>query len=428
MSEDRRSLPKGTIRAVIISLFLPLFAAVLSGQSHTPFREEMEGIRTKSKWNLGPLWIDPSLHFDLSYDNNIYGTYRGQTPVADYVGTLGVPINIYLPFRDRLLLTFTDVPEYLYFFRVSSENSFNNSYFLRARLLLLNRLVLSGSYGSNRAKYRISSEIEGRVFEQDDSAEGSLFYETPRGSAVGVVASTSRYSYKDELLPGAEAPLSTFLDRKEDNLRLEFYRPAFASSSLFLNVGYSDYSFDSPLSRYRDSRSFQAYAGIRFPILGRARGLLSLGYKNFSPRDPSRKGYSGPVGNTGLDFRFGRFGLRLQAVRDAVFSYFENSIFYIDSRLGAGLSFYLTRNIRLDYDAFWGRGDYPEETLVFSADGSSQEIKRKDIYLTQSGSVVFRILRNTGIGLKVSYWKRDSNFFVYNNDRWISGVFLSYDF
>jgi len=405
-----------------------LIAPDLDGQTYIPFRTELESIKERANWTLGPLLIDPSLQFNLLYDDNIYGTYGRQEPIPDYIASIAVPFSIHLPFRNWLILSFTDNPEYLYFFELENESTFNNSYSLGARLLLLNRLVLSGSYGFNRAKYRALSEIEQRISEQIEASSASLFLETVRGTAIGVVGSTRRYAYQDETLPGEATSLSTSLNRKEDDLRLEFYRPTLVDSSFFLNFGYTDYAFDYPQYRYRDSYSYQAYAGIRFPLLGRARGLLSLGYKNLKPREPDREAYSGPVGNTSLDFRLGRFGLRFQLLRDVPFSYYERSVFYIDSRLGAGLSFYLTQNIRLDYDFSIGRNEYPEGILITLPDGTSQEIRRKDDYLSHSGSVVFRILRNTGIGSRISYSERDSNYFMYNSDRWTATIFLIYDF
>jgi hypothetical protein len=428
MNFFKRSVLKGAVALAFIYSLAFLFVLSLNAQSYSTFRAEMESIKKNANWTLGPLWIDPGLLFNLDYDSNIYGTYGGRQPVSDYVASIAVPVSIYFPLRNRLILSFTDIPEYLYYFKLNSESSFNNSYSLAARLLFLQRLVLSGSYAFNRAKYRVSSEIESRIFQQIEGPTGSLFFETAIGTAVGFIGSTSRYTYQDETLLGAVSPLSISWNRKEDNLRLEFYRPIFVGSSFFFNFGFTEYAFDYPQSRYRDSYSYQAYAGIRFPLLGRARGLLSLGYKNFRPREQGRETYSGPVGNTSVDFRFGRFGLRFQLVRDVPFSYYTDSIFFISTSLGAGLSFYLTRNIRLDYDFFLGKGKYPEGILISLPDGTNQEIQRKDTYASHSGSVVVRILRTTGIGLKINYGKRESNYFVYNTDRWMAGIFLIYDF
>jgi Putative beta-barrel porin 2 len=425
---QRRCLPY-VFALAFCGLFAVVFVAGLRGQSYTTFRAELESIKYRSRWNVGPFWIDPTLRFNLAYDSSIYGTYAGRAPVPDTIATIAAPINIYLPLRDRLILTFTDTPQYQYFVAQNNESSFNNSYSVAARLLMFHRLVLSGSHAYNRAKYRVYEEIDRRIFEQIEANSGSLFFETPRGSAAGFVVSSNQYKYQDEVLPGSTTTVSTDLNRTEQNARLEFYRPAFVDSSYFLNFGYTDYTFEYPESRHRDSYSYQAYAGIRFPVLGRSRGLLSLGYKDFEPREAGRPSFSGLVGNTSLDFRFSRFGLRALLLRDITFSYYTDSIFYIDGRLGAGLSFYLSRNIRLDYDFATGRGDYPDIiTVVTLPDGTTKEIKRKDNYLSHSGSVVIRIQRNTGIGFRINYWQRESNDIRYNSDRWTGGVYIIYDF
>ncbi len=429
MSFIQRHALRYCVVAAVGGLFALVFAAGLNAQYYTTFRYQLRSITERSRWNMGPVWIDPTLQFSLDYDSSIYGTYGGRAAVPDYVGTVGVPVSFNLILRDRLILTFTDTPEYLHFFERGSESSFNNSYSLGARLLLFRRLVLSGSHAYERSKHRVSSEIESRIFEQVQANSGSLFFETPRGSAVGLTGSTLHYQYQNDLLPEASSTTSTVLNRKENNVRFEIYRPAGPESSYFMNVGYTDYAFDYPQTRNRDSYSYQANAGLRLPLLGRARGLLSLGYKFFRPRDEQREKFSGLVGNTSLDYRFGRFGLRFQLVRDVFFSYYTDNLYFIDSRLGAGLSFYFLRNIRLGYDFSAGWGDYVGTFLVRLADGSSQEIERKDRYFRHVGSLVYRIQRNTGVGLRVDYFRRDSNNFYYDDqDRWSAGVFLVYDF
>jgi len=407
--------------------FIFLFYPDLRAQDYRTFRSNLESIKSEENWTLGPFRVNPSFQLNLSYDSSIYGTYAGQEPVPDYIASVALPFTVYLPIRDRLILSLTDRPEYLYFFDLKNERSFNNSYSLDARLLLLNSLVLSGAYRFDRAKYRISSEIERRVFQQAESSSASLFLETARETAFGVIGSSSRYTYEDEILPGGETPLSDALNRKEDSFRLEFYRQVFVDGSFFLNMGYTDYTFLNPQSSDRDSYSYQANTGIRFPLLGRARGLLSLGYKNLIPRGPDRKRFSGLVGNTGLEFRFARFNLRFQLLRDAPFSYYIDSIFFIENRLGAGLSLYFTRFLRLDYDFSYGRSEYPETVLISLPDGAEQEIQRKDTYRSHSASVVFRVVRNTGIGIRATYGDRRSNY-QYSMDRWMAGLFLIYDF
>jgi hypothetical protein len=340
---------------------------------------------------------------------------------------MSLPINVYLPFRDWLILSFSDSPQYVYFFDLDKERAFNNSYSTGFRLLLLNRFVVSGSYGVGRTRQRQFSEIDRRIFQEVKSYSGSIFLDTARNSSLGFRGSISEFSYEDVTLEGAEIPLSDALNRKEREGRIEFYYRVFTDSSFFVNIGYTDYEFINPQGSFRDSYAYQINSGIAFPLFGRARGTLSLGYKKLIPRNKELKGFSGPVGNTSVEFRLGRFNIRAQYVRDIPFSYGE-SIFYINNNYGAGLSYYLSSAIRLDYDFSYGGGYYPEPMVITLPDGTREEVERNDIYKTHSAGLVFRIIRNTGIGLSAIYSERKSNYYLYDSDRLTVGVFLTYEF
>ena len=225
-----------------------------------------------------------------------------------------------------------------------------------------------------------------------------------------------------------ELYLSRWLNRKEQEASLEFYYRIFSESFFFLRGGYKEYNFKHPLYHWRDAYSYQAYAGIRFPFLGRIRGALSLGYKQFVPREKDKKGFSGLVGNTGIDFRVSRFFLRLRYNRDCYFSYWSDNIIFIENRWGTGISFYLTKFLRLDYDFSYGEANYPEVMFLWLPDGSYEEILRKDIYHIHTAGFVIRIIRNTGIGLMVNYWKRDSNYYWETRDRMFVGGYVTYEF
>jgi hypothetical protein len=410
--------------AFLIVLGLPTLA---SAQGYQTFRAELDSIRMRARWSLGPFRIWPSLQFNIGYDDNIYGTYGERAPVADYVTSLSLPLNIYLPFRDWLILSFSDSPQYVYFFDLDKERAFNNSYSTEFRLLLLNRFVVSGSYGLSRMKWRAISEIDRRIFQEVKSYSGSIFLDTARNSSLGFRGSISEFSYEDVSLEGAEIPLSDALNRKERDGRIEFYYRVFTDSSFFANIGYTEYEFVNPQGSFRDSYAYQINSGIAFPLFGRARGTLSLGYKKLIPRNKELKGFSGPIGNTGVEFRLGRFNIRAQYRRDIPFSYGGN-IFYISNNYGAGLSFYLTSSIRLDYDFSYGGGKYPEPMAITLPDGTREEVERNDIYKSHSAGLVFRIIRNTGIGLSAIYSERKSNYYLYDSDRLTVGVFLTYEF
>ena len=105
-----------------------------------------------------------------------------------------------------------------------------------------------------------------------------------------------------------------------------------------------------------------------------------------------------------------------------------NSSYFIEDRYGAGISFYLTSFLRLDYNFSYGEANYPEIVPLQMPDGLYEEIKRKDIYRIQTAGFVLRIIRNTGIGITINFWERESNYFWVNRDKRFIGGYVTYEF
>jgi len=128
------------------------------------------------------------------------------------------------------------------------------------------------------------------------------------------------------------------------------------------------------------------------------------------------------------------FGQKIVAIsdcdfsRDCYFSYWSNSLYFIEDRYGSGISFYLTKFLRLDYNFNYGEASYPELMLLQMPDGQYEEIKRKDTYHIHTAGFVVRIIRNTGIGLMFNFWERESNYFWENRNREFIGGYVTYEF
>ncbi len=58
----------------------------------------------------------------------------------------------------------------------------------------------------------------------------------------------------------------------------------------------------------------------------------------------------------------------------------------------------------------------------------AEELKRKDIHRTQILGFVFKVIKNTGIGLMVNFWERESNYDRANRDRMFVGGYITYQF
>jgi len=412
----------------LVVLVVWLVPVWLYGQGYMSFRYEREQILSRVKFKIGPFRFYPLFQLrDIGYDDNVY--YQREEPVADYTGTLSPQIKAYFLFRNILILSFTENPEYVYYLKQKRERRWNNIFYPEFKLLFLHRFVISGRYSYSNRRRRATSEFDVRANEKRQSYGSSIFYETARSTSFGFSFSSQKISYEDIAMPGEEIYLSRLLNRREKEANLELYYGVFSESFFFIRAGYKIYNFEHPDYHWRDAYSYQGYAGLRFPLLGRIRGAISLGYKNLIPRTKYKRGFSGFVGSLSLDYRVGRFFFRLRYNRDCYFSYWTNNIFFLEDRYGLGVSFYLTTFLRLDYDFSYARSLYPE-TMLFRDPETRvyKEVKRRDLYRTHTAGIVFRIIRNTGLGIRVSYWERDSNIYWVSRDRMIIGGFVTYEF
>lgn len=413
---------------LLIALGTLFLGGIIHSQEYQSFQTERDSITDESQSRLGPLFLDPSLLMNISYDSNIYGMVATEDEVGDYYINLAVPTKASWLYRKWFIAFFSGTPTYRHFFKIKEERAFGGQYSIGARMFLLDRFSLSGSFVYSKERERLTREMQRPVSRTSLGYNYGFFLETARHTAIGISGSTVSHSYEDATLPGVDVPLSISLDRTEWNVQGEFYYQFVSEVFFFTNLGYTAYRFANPYSAYRDSHSFQAYSGIRFPAIGRrARGTISLGYKKFIPEQQGYEGFSGIVGDTSFSIRLGRFNFSIMFIRDVPFS-FGTSIFYINHSYGGGLSYYLNQYIRLSYEYSKGKGDYPTPQEIIPPDGPPVLIRRADIYESHSGQIVFRIYRNFGLGVFAEFSKRHSNFYEANLERAFYGIYLTHDF
>ena len=430
----KKKIIKKLINVLVLSILTLSWAFLtpdsIYGQSYRTFRSEMEEIIQEARWRIGPFRIYPRILFrDIGYDDNVYRKREEDGPISDYTATISPEIRVYLLFRNWLILSFSENPEYVYFVKEQRERSFNNSYSPSVKLIVFNRFVLSGNYRYRRGRRRATSEFDVRADYKNKNYNVSFFYETARETSFGFSGHFRKISYEDIVLPEEDIYLARALNRKEIEGNFEFYYKIFSESFFFINGGYTEYIFESDETQWRNSYSYQIYSGIVFPIFGRIRGNLSLGYKTLIPKRIMKQGFSGIVGNTRLDFRISRFALRFQYIRDARFSFWTNNIFFLEDMYGAGISFYLFRFLRLDYNLRYGKLSYTEPTIIRLPNEEYIEIKRQDIYRTHTMGFAVRVIKNTGIGIRLDFWERESNDPRWmDRKRWFVGGYITYEF
>jgi hypothetical protein len=412
------------------ALLLAVLSGVrLSGQSYRNFREEYDDIKERARLRLGPLRVVPVFRLsEAGRDSNVYFREEGGVVISDYTATFSPEARGYWLVGSSVIVSVTENPEYLFYAKEKELRAFTNSFSTGLRMLVLRSFSLDADYHVLSHVRRATSELDRRIRDTATGAGAGFFFETPRGTAVGLTGSLDDFRYKDVASDSPDDVYARALDRRETSAAFEIYYRVFSQSFFFTTAGWTRYEFVFPESAWRDARSFEVSAGLRFPLLGRARGTLALGWKSFRPESPERKPFSGLVAATDVAFRLGRLGVNLGYVRDNAFSYNESAYYYIDGRVRAGLSLYVAPFLRIDGTVQLGTMDYPEPQEVWYGGEMFVIDRREDVHRTFSVGPVVRVVGTVGLGLTYNFYRRTSNAPGFNVRRNFVGAFLTYEF
>jgi hypothetical protein len=416
-------------KILILALFLAAAARPAAGQSYRTFEEEYSGLKAATGWRLGPLKALPVLRlFNVGYDSNVFYRPKEETAISDYIATVSPEIKAAWLLGTSAILSFTENPEYNFYLRETGLRAFNNSWSPAIRLLLVRRLSLSGDYHFLRHLRRATSEFETPLKDTQKGWTARVFFETPRGTALGFSGAVEDLRFSNPGLPDPALDYARTLDRREKSAAFEFYYRVFSESRVFIKAGATDYEFQDPLSAWRNARSAEIVGGLRFPLLGWARGRVALGYKSFLPKAAGRKEFSGLVADTDAAFRAGRAVFSLAYKRDNVFSYIDAAYFFIEDRFRCGLSYDLLPFLRLEGSAQLGAWRYPEPHQVWFGGEPVLVQDRRDLNRVFSAGFAVRVAGNTGLAVSYNFYRRTSNAPGFDIDRNFAGAALSYDF
>jgi len=396
-------------------------------EPYQTFRSEWYSIIETAPWRVGPFYLAPEIRVrEIGYDANVYREREQDEPVTDYTFTLSPQITGYWLLGNSIILSFRENPEYVFYLDQTRERRWNHNFSPQLRWMILNRFVAGGRYEYQDRRYRFSSETDVRVNVLTKTYEGSLFFETPRETSLGIRYTRNDVTLNDIDVPGMNFPLSERLSRQEDEITGEFFYLLLPDSFFFIKGGYSQYRFSFESSSFRDADSRQIYTGLQFPALGDFQGFLSLGFKSFEPLAEDRNSFTGLVGQAEIDYRMRRMRFRASYRRDNRFSFYGNTTYFIENQVGGGVSLYFSRSLRIDYDYRYGINNYPEADWFVG--GESVLLEREEIIQSHTAGIVVRIFRNVGIGLNLNYWERNSNVSIGKRDWLFVGGNLVYDF
>jgi hypothetical protein len=366
--------------------------------------------------NLGPFHIKTA--FTLSnagYDSNVYYGATDE-PVKDLTFTAGPTFDIYLPLKKKVIFHIYESPQYVYYKETERERTWNNNFQGQVHFVF-NRLVASAGVGRSEAKQRWNTETDIPVFRKEDSVQGSLFWQPASRTSFNFSCRMARYDYGEADLEGFS--FADKLNREEAYVNFTAYRELSLRTRLFLDAEYGVFDFANPAT-LKNSKSYGGYGGFEFSPLGKIRGRVKVGYKQFDSLNPQRKDYRGIVGDSSVSVRLMKaVAARVSYRRDVQFSVWYDSTYFLENRAGTGASLYISRNIRLDYDYNRGRNDYPQEFGVQ---------KRRDDYQIHAVGIYLRLKKDVAFGVIASRWVRDSNLDWEDDNRDFVGFNLTYDF
>ncbi|MFZ2054537.1 MAG: hypothetical protein WAU81_10095, partial [Candidatus Aminicenantales bacterium] len=114
------------LRAAAFVFLLVAAAGTAAAQVYESFASERTSIISRSKLQLGPVYLIPVVQFGFEHDSNIYGINLDRGPVQDYSAGLSVPLSAHVLAGNWLIMSLGYTPSYDYYFRVESERAFNH--------------------------------------------------------------------------------------------------------------------------------------------------------------------------------------------------------------------------------------------------------------------------------------------------------------
>ena len=408
-------------KRVIFSIIIFLsFCQITEIYGDTLMQEKLRNIWQDTWIKTGPLRMKAVLFInDLGYDSNVYRS--SLDPISDFTITAGPGLTVYLPIKKRILFSIYGSPQYVFFKDTERERAWN-TYFSGHIHFFINRFLFTLEKGYTNAKQRWNTEIDLRLRRKEDSLKGSVLWQASKRISFSLGYDKIKFDY--ESIDYGPYNFRERLNREEDYLRISgFYQRSYRLK-YFVNVEYGIFNFENPLS-LNDSRSLGVYGGIEFLSFTRIKGIINLGYKSFDSRNADKQDYRGIVGDTNISIRVAKpLTFRALYKRDVRFSLYQNSTYFLENRYGGGVSVYLLRKFRVDYDYSKGRNSYPQTQPI----GDSSWEERQDDYEIHSVGLYFKIKNTIAIGVIASRWMRESNVWFGKRGRDFLGFNLTYDF
>jgi len=416
--------PKKTCCLLLFLTAILLLAGLKPGLASTWRGDSLINECKNAPWKIGPFRLKMVLSLsNAGYDSNVYGTITD--PVKDFGFIAGPALTVYLPLKKRILFSFVESPQYVYFLKTKRERTWNNSFGGQVHYLF-NKVLLSFGISFSDAKQRINTEIEIRPRVKAENIEGTVLWQPLSKISFALKLSKNKQSYSNY----ESFNLSSLLDRNEEAVSLITYYQVSSLRMFYLNLEYRYFNFSDPQSLL-DSRGYTISGGLEFSPTGNTRGKIGLGYRLIDPLAAGGKNYGGFIADIGLSIKLLKIlTIRASFNRDFPYSYLFENTHYVMNLYQLGSSLYFFKKIRLDFDYRSGHNIYPEKKSSSDvgqpqAEGFFPENK----YNSYSTGLFYKLKGNIGIGVMAGRWTNKANYYLLPNiSRDYLTASLTYDF
>jgi hypothetical protein len=424
---DKNTMTRGrAIGFVLLALGVVLLFAPAStfGQVNNWMSASLAQAVNAAPWRAGPFRASAAFRLDnVGYDSDIYYGFAMET-VPDYRFTAGLDTRLLVMLKDKVVLDFTERPEYQFYLHTQNERAWNNAF--RGQVhVALQRFYLQAGAGLSNIRERMSPELNINIRRKEDNVLGLAFWQVSREASMALQFRGFIFQFQNPA--GGEYNVRENLNRREGYFNFRAYLQKVARTRFYLDAEYGIFTFTEPSSSLRDSRSYSAYAGVEFlPPAGdegRTRGVhgrLNIGYRKFDMNDSWRGNFAGLVGNTGVSITvLRRTAIRGYAGRDLQFSAFSDYTYYLQSFFGTGLSRYFSRRTLFTYDFFYSVIKYP----WYTGGGTSSD---QADFRAHSLRLLFRPGRNFELGIMALLTNRGEGMYIPGGKRYYIGLNFVY--
>lgn len=397
----------------LVILLLSLWAApLLHAEDFFLVKDEI----IENAWlKTSIFYLAPGLRLTgMGYNTNIYSYEAMETP--DWTADLGLQLNLAVILKNRLILQVRESPSYSLYLENDGERAFNNVLQLAA-YTWVGRFNIKYEFENAYVRQQVNPETGWRVRGWEDDHTLSIDYGSMNRFFINVYLRRNSFAFENELFFNT-FNMNRLFNRTEYWVGVGLNKVLFTRSRFTFQYEYFDQRFQYAPQRDRTGRQFSM--GFRFPAGSRITGTLLYGLRFIRPNNTYYRDFVAPFGGGRLGIQLMR-RLRLDVTYrlDNRYSFAGVDLYYDTRTLGGGLTYRLSRRLRVSYGLTGGFRSY----RLLSGGG---ETRRDDFYISRAALTV-QLAEGSEMGVEYRAYRSDSTHLRFLRSYDYIGGYIRYD-